>query len=279
MVAHAGPVEHALVVMVGLGAVVLYGWAWFRSAKSTSRTLVSWCGGVAVLLLSVMPAMEAWAQRSFTGHMVQHLLMIAVAAPLLVLAAPVRTMQTSWRWHPSPGERMIAGWWRTYGALAAAAGFIASLYVTHLTSIYDTALSNRFVHDAEHIAYLASAIGLWAALRAPGRHGAPSRVGAVFAVIGASALLGVVLLSASSPLIPTYSDRLGRAAALDDQQSAAALMWVGGMATTLPLLLITVWRWAAAEQRIADRSEALSAGPTSEHRRGDVSGSQGRGIR
>jgi putative membrane protein len=70
-------------------------------------------------------------------------------------------------------------------------------------------------------------------------------------------MLGIVLLSASTPLFSTYLDRLGPDAALDDQRVAASLMWVGGMATTLPLLLVAVWRWASAEERIAARAEKL----------------------
>lgn len=78
----------------------------------------------------------------------------------------------------------------------------------------------------------------------------------MFGVIGGSALLGVVLLSATTPLVPTYAIELGVEAALDDQRAAASLMWIGGLAITLPLLIVSVWRWAAAEKRIAERSEA-----------------------
>ena len=90
-----------------------------------------------------------------------------------------------------------------------------------------------------------------------GRTGAPARIGAVFAVAVGGALLGMVLLSAPTPLIPTYEAGLGTEEALSDQRSAAALMWVGGMLTTVPLLLLAVWRWAATEERVALRAEAL----------------------
>jgi putative membrane protein len=131
------------------------------------------------------------------------------------------------------------------------------LYLTHLTGIYDAALSNRFLHDAEHLAYAFTAILLWVAVRGAGTSAAVGRVGSAFAVIAGSAMLGIVLLSASTPLFSTYVERLGSDAALDDQHVAASLMWVGGMATTLPLLLVAVWRWASAEERIADRAEQL----------------------
>ena len=58
--------------------------------------------------------------------------------------------------------------------------------------------------------------------------------------------------------MPTYEARLGVDGALDDQRSAAAIMWVTGMLTTLPLLVAAVWRWASTEQRVARRAEALA---------------------
>lgn len=260
MIAHSSAIEHVSLALVAAGGVVLYARGWVRTARASVWRLASWFAGITILLVSVLPMMERWAQRSFTGHMVQHLGMIVLAAPLLVVAKPVVVFRAL-PWMPrrvTPTERAIARRWRAHGAALAAVGFVLVLYATHLTAIYDVALGNRFVHDAEHIAYIASAAALWAALRSAGRDAATERIGAVFAVIGGSALLGVVLISASSPLVPTYADRLGPLEALADQRGAASLMWVGGMATTLPLLLITVWSWASAEDRIARRQEALT---------------------
>ncbi|MGA9277672.1 cytochrome c oxidase assembly protein [Ilumatobacter sp.] len=260
LIAHTSPAEHGVIVGLGMIAVVVYGIGWWRSGKMSAWRLVAWCGGVTALLISVIPAMETWALESFAGHMVQHLLMIVVAAPLLVVANPNRAIRALGVMpdRVTPAERSVAGWWRSNGAIASAALFVGVLYITHLTAIYDKALTNRFVHDTEHVAYIASAIALWAALRGTARRAAPARIGAVFAVIAGSALLGVVLLSASSPLVPTYEAVRGTRSAIDDQRAAASLMWVGGMATTLPLLLISVWSWASSEERIAVRSEALA---------------------
>ncbi len=260
VIAHASPVEHGVLVVAGVTAVVAYGWGWLRTRDASVWRLTAWCAGVAVLLVSVLPVMERWAQRSFTGHMVQHLAMIVAAAPLLVVARPVITLRAL-GWLPrrtTATERAVARRWRSHGAIASAAAFVLVLYATHLTGIYDAALRNRFVHDVEHVAYIGSAIALWAALRSSGRDAAFERVGAVFGVIGGSALLGVVLISASSPLVDTYATRLGPIDALADQRAAASLMWVGGMATTLPLLLLSVWSWASTEDRIAHRQESLT---------------------
>jgi putative membrane protein len=94
---------------------------------------------------------------------------------------------------------------------------------------------------------------------AAGSAAGPARVAGVFAVIAGSALLGVVLLTASMPLMDTYAERLGESRALDDQRAAASLMWVGGMALSLPLLLTAFWRWASAEQRATETAERLTS--------------------
>lgn len=257
MLAHTNPLAHGLVVLACCGALALYGWAWVRSPHRSDLRLWCWTVGLATLAASTSPTVERWGASSFTGHMVQHLLMIVVAAPLLVLARSVMTIGSAWPWRRSVAQRHLESWWRRSGPLLAPAAFVATLYLTHLTGIYDRALGNQLVHDGEHIAYLVTGCALWSALTASGRAIAPARVGAVFGVIAASALLGVVLLTATTPLIPTYAAELGASGALDDQRAAASLMWVGGMAITLPLLLVSVWRWAAAEQRIADRTEQL----------------------
>ena len=80
----------------------------------------------------------------------------------------------------------------------------------------------------------------------------------MFGVGAAGSVLGIALLSASEPLIPTYEHQLGFDDALADQRTAAAMMWIGGMATTVPLLLVAVWRWASAEERNARRAESLA---------------------
>ncbi|MEM9514623.1 MAG: cytochrome c oxidase assembly protein [Actinomycetota bacterium] len=264
MIAHASVAEHVIVLIAGLAAIAVYGAAWLRTGGSNWR-LASWCGGVGMVLIATSPPIESLALERFSGHMIQHLLMIVVAAPLLVLAAPVTTILTAWPSlrRTSPTERQVASWWHRWAPIVAPMSFIVVLFVTHLTGIYDLALDNRLVHDVEHIAYLSSAVALWAAVRGVGRSAAVTRVGSVFAVIAGTAMLGIVLLTASAPLVPTYAEQLGDTAAVDDQRVAASIMWVSGMAMTLPLLLLAVWRWATTEERIAVAAERLERAPRS----------------
>jgi putative membrane protein len=257
VIAHSG-VDHAAIGAVAAGFVGGYGLAWLRTPHPSPRRLAAWIGGVALVVVASLPFMEGIAERTFAGHMVQHLIVIILAAPCLVLARPVHTMLLA-GWIPTTSwGRRIGAWWHRAAPLLGPGLFVVVLFVTHLTSVYDDAIGNRWLHEAEHAAYLLSACAMWAAVLVVGRVGAVARIGSVFGVIAGSAFLGVILMAATEPLMPTYADRLGVADALDDQRAAAAIMWVTGMFTTLPLLVAAVWRWASTEQRIAQRAEALS---------------------
>ncbi len=261
VLAHDG-IDH-LFIGVGAAAVVgIYGAAWLAQPRPVLWRLLSWIAGVCCVLAASLPWMEALAEESFTGHMVQHLLVIIVGAPLLVLGQPVHTFGRA-GWIPTgsrlgPTGRRWAAAWRRYAPVIGPMFFVAVLFVTHLTSIYDQALDDRLVHELEHIAYLLGATLTWSAVLGVGRGGAVARIGAVFGVAAGGALLGMVLLSAPTPLIPTYEVQLGTEQALSDQRSASALMWVGGMLTTVPLLLLAVWRWAATEERVALRGRSAA---------------------
>jgi putative membrane protein len=272
--AHTG-IDHVGIAVAGMAAVAVYGLAWIRRPHATGWHLWAWTAGIGAIVLASSPWLESAADRSFTGHMLQHLLVIAVSAPLLVLAEPLQTMmRAGWVPTSAAGRRLGATWHRA-GPLVGPLAFVAVLFATHLTSIYDRALHDRWIHEFEHVAYLLGAVLAWAAVIGGLRATSVARVGAVFGIGVGGAVLGMALLSAREPLIPTYAARLGTAEALSDQRAAAALMWVTGMTTTLPLLVIAVWRWAATEERITRRAEALEAS-AGQHGASDEIGPEGR---
>ena len=258
LLAHADPVEHAVIGVAAAVAIAAYGAVWLRHPAPSIWRLASWIAGVGVVVVASSSWMESVAERTFTGHMVQHLLVIVVAAPLLVVAEPWRAATRTLRVPSTRTSRRALARWHRGAPLAALVLFVAVLFVSHLTSIYDRSLHDRVLHEGEHLAYLVSAVVLWTTVRASGRAGAPARVGAVFGVMAASAVLGLILMSARDPLMPTYAARLGIGPAIDDQRTAAAIMWVGGMLATTPLLVLAFWRWASTEDAIARRAEALA---------------------
>lgn len=259
VVAHAG-IDHVALTVLAALTIGGYGWAWTHLRRPDPRRLAAWASGVLLVLVASLPFVERVAEETFTGHMVQHLVVIVLAAPLLVLARPVRTLLDARVLPRTPAGRRVAPWWHRWAPVVGPLAFVSILYVTHLSAIYDEALHRRWLHELEHVGYLAGAVLTWAAVLAPRSSPAFGRIAAAFGVSAGGALLGMILLTAPEPLIDTYAVRLG-ADALDDQRRAAALMWVGGMLTTVPLFMLAVWRWASAEHRAVTRAEALSHQP------------------
>jgi putative membrane protein len=259
VIAHSNGAEHLAIAASAILLSAAFAALWSRQPAPASQRLGFWICGVTTLVMASSPWFESLAEETFTGHMLQHLLVIALAAPLLVLAEPLRTAVRSGTIPPTAAGRRLGAAWRRYGPLVGAVVFVLVLFVTHLTSIYDRALGNRLVHELEHASYLGSSVLLWSAVMGPGRAASVARVGVAFGVGAAGSVLGIALLSASEPLIPTYERRLGFDDALADQRTAATIMWIGGMVTTVPLLLVAVWRWASAEERTTRRAETLAA--------------------
>jgi putative membrane protein len=260
VIAHGDSAEHLAIAVSAVLLSAAFAALWSRQPAPAPHRLGFWMCGVMTLVVASSPWLESLAERTFTGHMVQHLLVIAVAAPLFVLAEPLRTAVRSGVLPPTAAGRRLGRAWRRHAPLVGPVVFVLVLFATHLTSVYERALGNRSVHELEHVAYLGGSVLLWSAVMGPGRAASVARVGVAFGVGAAGSVLGIALLSASEPLIPTYERRLGSADALADQRTAATIMWIGGMVTTVPLLLAAVWRWASAEERTTRRAETLADG-------------------
>src|SRR5438067_1981528 len=98
-------------------------------------------------------------------HMLEHMLLWIVVAPLLAAGAPLRLAFYSL---PRSGRRVLARWLRSR-AVSAVSGpvgsvslFSAVLLITHLPAVYGLALSNEYVHEAEHGLYLLTSVRVWA---------------------------------------------------------------------------------------------------------------------
>jgi cytochrome c oxidase assembly factor CtaG len=254
VIAHTSVVQHALLTIAGVLAVGGYAALWARRRRRGMLEPLMWAVGVAVALAATAPAFERAADRSLTWHMAQHLVLGLVATPFFVLARPGRLVAEAWPAVRTHGRRLRGGRARP---LLAASLAVALMFVVHAGPVYDLALRHQLVHDAQHVLFVVAGVLFWAgALGARAREG-PSRLIAALAAATGLTLLSVWVLTLDAPLSDEYAGRRGVTSALRDQRMGAGLMWVGMIALTMPLLMLAVWRWAAAEQRQAERRETL----------------------
>lgn len=246
-----------VVSAVWIVSIVVYWTLWLRKPTSSVAPPVWWTLGMLALVAASTPWVEEAADRTFLGHMGQHLVLWVVAPPLLLAAHPFRTAR---RGGVELHSKALSSWSRRHPGWRFALAWVAvvvAMYGTHLTGLYDAALDNPWVHASEHAVYLASSVLLWSTVFGSGRTLAPARAGLAVATVGPLVLLGMVLTAAEKPLYGSYVEELGRPGALVDQRQGAALMWIGMMLAFVPLVVGSVWRWAQREQDAQERRERL----------------------
>ncbi len=219
--------------------------------------------GVVVLVIALTSPVDAYSDRLFWVHMIQHVLLMLVAAPLFVFARPWLRL---WRAFPLGVRRPLArGLSQGSGtaplrAVARAAGspagalalFTVVLLGWHVPVMFEATLESEAIHILEHVLFFVVAVLFFKHLiPSPPLHAPLTDAGrALFAVAGMTVgwVLAVALAVAPSPLYPHYAhlaSRPGGISALADQQLAAGVMWVPGSITFLILVLIHVHRWLA----------------------------------
>lgn len=237
----------AVALAYGRGLLALWRAAG-RGRVIAGRQAVAFLAGIAAVAVALVP-LEAQAGRLLWLHMVQHLLLTLVAAPLLVLGAPGAALAAAlgtamgaarndrpgaargWRARPPRPPRRLRrlasrGWW----PLAAAAVHLVVLWGWHVPALYEGALAHPPLHAAEHATMLGSALWLWSAILSHGgplRRPRPAGALAVFAVATLSVGLGALLALSPAAWYAVYAGASGLSP-LEDQQVAGALMWAAG---------------------------------------------------
>lgn len=254
---------------VPLGLCVAAGAAYARGLRGGRATwrwrAAAFYGGLAALLVALVGPLDDLADRLFCVHMVQHVLLLTVAPPLLVLGRPWLRV-----WRPLPlGLRRPAA--RGAVRAAAAAPPVAAwllmngaLVGWHLPVLYDAAVRHDGIHFLEHASFLLTGLLFWAiALGAPplqARLGEVWRLAYLTLALFPGWGLAIVLAFARGPVYPAYADlasRPGGLSALADQQLAAGVMWVPGSIAYLVAIVVLFYRWldpAAAPGRVAARA-------------------------
>jgi putative membrane protein len=230
------------------------------AAVSWSRSAV-FLAGLGAVAVALESPVDAAAATRFSVHMVQHLLLTLVAAPLLVLARPLTlALQAS---TPATRRRLLLPLLRSRPLAVLSSppvawcGFALVMWATHFSPLYQAALADPSLHALEHLAYLGSAMLFWSAVAAvdpsPGRLSPPARILCLFLAMPQMTFLGLAIYSARHALYPLYG--VGPAA-LADQRLAGALMGGGGVLVVVPAAGVLLLDWWAREERAAARADA-----------------------
>ena len=222
-------------------------------------------GGLAAIAVALLSGIERYDTTLFSVHMVQHLLLMLVAAPLIALAAPVTQVLRAA--DPGVRNRWLLPLLHSHAIAAIGHPVVAWLtftlvvWLSHFTPVFDLALEDRGSHDLEHVAYLVAALLFWwpvvAADPARWRLGYPIRVLYLLLQLPVNSFLGMAILFAGAPLYAHYAT-LGSPygiTALADQELAGGLMWLAGDIAFIGAILAVVAAWMRHEERDAPAAE------------------------
>ncbi|MGH2496879.1 MAG: cytochrome c oxidase assembly protein [Ktedonobacteraceae bacterium] len=294
------------IVLLGcLAAEILYFRGWYilvktERAKDTARVMpfgsedgtIAWDSWllrgvyftVAILLALAGDSalVDFFSGRLFWVHMVQHLLLMVVIAPLLVAAAPLLPM---WYGLPERARRLLGalakmkatkalyhvGRWLRQPAVSILL-LIVGMWGWHWPALYDLALTNDIIHDwCEHLTFIVVSVLFWTQVipSAPlsPRAGYIGRLVCLGFAMMQNVVLAVLLAFSATPLYAPYAHIVtspGGFTALQDQQLGAGIMWTFGDVPFVIAVAVLVQCWLATQSdndQTAPQSETTSVVP------------------
>jgi cytochrome c oxidase assembly factor CtaG len=239
-------------VVVGCAALAIAYLAAVRFRFDVRTAL--FIGGDAVLLLALVSPLDALGDDYlFSAHMLQHLLLIMVVPPLLLLGLPAGLAARLLRWRAAASaERLLR---RAPVAWLLA---VLMLWAWHAPVLYNLTLASETVHITEHLLFLVTWTIFWWPILGPiedSRLAPFQGIGYLFAAGVANTVLGALLTFSHAGLYPAYlhpEDELGALALIRgqwgltpdaDQQLGGLIMWVAGSLVILAAILGLLARW------------------------------------
>ena len=252
-------------------SIWIYVWGtrnvWRRAGRGhgiTSRQWISFVGAILILVLTLMSPLDALSEALFSAHMVQHLILMLVVAPLLVIsdfqlallwALPRRRAQALGSGFNQ--SRSVSGGWRVLSnPVFVWIAFTLANWFWHAPVLYQAALHNELIHTLEHLTFIITAMLFWWVLF---KHTQPDHIHYALAIpflfltVLQSGILGALMTFTSEPWYPDYAVSVMRwgLTPLQDQQLAGLIMWIfGGTVFTL----LTIGYFAAWLRALEQRS-------------------------
>jgi cytochrome c oxidase assembly factor CtaG len=212
---------------------------------------VAFSAGLFVMFLALATPLDVLADEYlFTAHMVQHLLLTLVAAPLLLIGTP------GWLLRHALNATHLTGFVRrARHPLVAFFAFNVIFALAHVPSFYELTLADEPLHALEHLVFVGTAMLMWMPVLSPVPDIAPpypelGQVLYLFLQTVPASLLGALLSATASPFYATYvlAPRISPLSALEDQQLGGLLMWVGSGIYFLIATGVVFFVWAGREE-------------------------------
>jgi putative membrane protein len=244
---------------VVLAALLLVTWAYLRGRShrprhADVRRARCFAGALVAIAVALLSPLDALSGALASAHMVQHLLLTTVAAPLLVLSAPAGRLL---RGSPTVVRRAITPWRRRLGLAALARALrhpgtvwllhVGTFWLWHAAVLYDAAVETPAVHALEHATFFVTGVLFWRTVLGVRAIRVPAGLGVllVFGMAMSAVLLSLLLTFGRAPWYSAYATTthawgLGP---LADQQLAGAIMWVpaGLVHVAVALGLLVTW--------------------------------------
>jgi putative membrane protein len=251
-----------LAVVIGLAALG-YGVGlrqlWYRGTRShreMALRAVAFAGGLGSVGLALLSPLDRLGAQLFALHMIQHEILMLIAAPLLVVGRPLPLWLWSLPWRVRSGiARVTRGravqivWTALLSPMAAWLLHALVLWIWHVPRFFEGALRDAAVHDTQHVCFLASALVFWAAMveaRKQAQQGAA--IVYLFTTTIHTSVLGALITFAARPWYAAYlqTPREWGLSALEDQQLGGLIMWVPGSLVYVGVALALLVRWIRA---------------------------------
>jgi putative membrane protein len=228
-------------------------------------------GGIVALIVALVSPLDALGGALFSAHMLQHVVLMLVAAPLLTLGRPLVALLWAlpphWRARVG-GVGRAAPVRRAWPAISSPLGawtlHAAALWIWHAPALYEATLHSELVHLAQHFCFFGSALLFWwAAFELGRRTHTRQGIGVVYIFTTAvhSSVLGALLTFSLVLWYPAYEPftTAWGLTALEDQQLGGLIMWVPAGVVYLFAALALVAAWIAAAELQSNRSGTRGA--------------------
>ncbi|HXX38663.1 MAG TPA: cytochrome c oxidase assembly protein [bacterium] len=233
---------------------VSYLWILQRFPRQAAHAGSFWAGFL-VLVIALLSPIHTGAAYLFWLHMVQHMLLMIVVPPLIVLGMPTGAL--GWVYRRRGLRRLHRFVWSPGVATILYNGVFL---LWHVPAMYDATLWSVWIHTIEHASFVAVGLVFWGVVAFPGAR--RPALGWRFVMLMASNvvdfLVGLTFAFSNRPFYLPYTHvpRLWGFTPLADQRLGGLVMWVGGqMMYTVPMLALLYW-WI-----LRDPGGSISSGP------------------